>query len=147
MIPAILCGSECVKPVVLAAALHSPCYPWPHYGSRYVYFRLLSTTPAVGRICVLNSQQCLKRIVANVCNMMLLPCKGTRHNVVLNYRKISNIRRIESPNLKTFLVSSYSCFCPIQWSQALSREWRCSWSSADRRCSNYIWVINKFIAY
>ena len=28
----------------------------------------------------------------------------------------------------------------------LSQEWRCSWSSADRRCSNYIWVINKFIA-
>ena len=29
----------------------------------------------------------------------------------------------------------------------LSREWRCNWSSADRRCSNYIWVINNFIAY
>ena len=29
----------------------------------------------------------------------------------------------------------------------LSREWRCSWSSADTRCSNYIWVINIFIAY
>ena len=42
-----------------------------------------------------------------------------------------------------FLVSSCSCLCPIQW----SREWRCSWSSADRRCSNYIWVINNFIAY
>ena len=26
-----------------------------------------------------------------------------------------------------------------------SREWRCSWSNADRRCSNYIWVINNFI--
>ena len=25
-------------------------------------------------------------------------------------------------------------------------EWRCSWSSADRQCSNYIWVINNFIA-
>ena len=29
----------------------------------------------------------------------------------------------------------------------LSWEWRCSWSSADRRCSNCIWVINNFIAY
>ena len=29
----------------------------------------------------------------------------------------------------------------------LSREWRYSWSSADRRCSNYIWVINNFITY
>ena len=29
----------------------------------------------------------------------------------------------------------------------VSREWRCSWSSADRRCSNYIGMINNFIAY
>ena len=46
-----------------------------------------------------------------------------------------------------FLVSSCSYFCPIQHSQVLSREWRCSWNSADRRCSNYIWVIDNFIAY
>ena len=46
-----------------------------------------------------------------------------------------------------FLISSGSCLCSIQWSQVLSREWRCSWSSADRRCSNYIWVIDNFIAY
>ena len=31
-----------------------------------------------------------------------------------------------------FLVLSCSCLCPIHWSQVLSREWRCSWSSADR---------------
>ena len=49
-----------------------------------------------------------------------------------------------------FLVSSCSCLCSIHWSQVLSREWRCSWSSADRRCwanrrcSNYIWAINNF---
>ena len=29
----------------------------------------------------------------------------------------------------------------------LDIEWRCSWSSADRRCSNYIWVIDNFVAY
>ena len=48
------------------------------------------------------------------------------------------------------LVSSCSCLCPIHCNQVLSREWRCSWSSwssADRRCSNYIWVINNLIAY
>ena len=44
------------------------------------------------------------------------------------------------------LISYCSCLCPIHWSQVWSREWRCSWSSADRRCSNYIWVINNFIA-
>ena len=46
-----------------------------------------------------------------------------------------------------FLVSPCSCLRSIHWSQVLSWEWRCSWSSADRRCSNYIWVINNFIAY
>ena len=44
-------------------------------------------------------------------------------------------------------VSYRSCLCPIHWSQMLSREWRCSWSSADKRCSNYIWVNNSFIAF
>ena len=39
-----------------------------------------------------------------------------------------------------FPVSSCSCVCPIHWSQVLSQEWICSWSSAD------IWVINNFIA-
>ena len=46
-----------------------------------------------------------------------------------------------------FLISSCSCPCPIHWSQVFSREWICSWSSADRRCSNYIWVINHLIVY
>ena len=46
-----------------------------------------------------------------------------------------------------FLVWSCCCLCPIHWSQVLSWEWRCSWSSAARRCSNYIRVINNFIAY
>ena len=41
-----------------------------------------------------------------------------------------------------FLVSSCSCPCPVYWSHVLSREWRCS---DDRRCSNYLWVINKFM--
>ena len=52
-----------------------------------------------------------------------------------------------APIHKTYmiLVLSCSCLCLIHWSQVLSWEWRCSWSSADRRCSNYIWVIKNFI--
>ena len=46
-----------------------------------------------------------------------------------------------------FLVSACSCLCAIYWNHMLSWEWRCCWSSADRRCANYIWVINNFIAY
>ena len=45
------------------------------------------------------------------------------------------------------LLLSCGRLCPIFWSQVLSREWRCSWSSADRRCSNYIWVIDNLIVY
>ena len=63
------------------------------------------------------------------------------------YHQISSIRLTKSQNLKVFLVSSCSCLCPIHWSQVLRREWRCSWSSAYRRCSNDIWVIKNFIAY
>ena len=44
------------------------------------------------------------------------------------------------------LASSCSCLCQIHLSQVFSREWRCSWSSADRRCFNYIWVIINFNA-
>ena len=62
------------------------------------------------------------------------------------YRKISNIRRTKSSNFKMFLVSHCSCLCAIYWSQVWSREWGCSWSSADRRCSNYVWVIDNLIA-
>ena len=63
-----------------------------------------------------------------------------------NYRRTSDIRRTKSQNLN-FLVSSCSCFCPIHWSRVWSRQWRCSWVSAERLCSIYIWVINNFIAY
>ena len=45
------------------------------------------------------------------------------------------------------LESACSCLCATYWSQVLSGEWRCSWSSADRRCSNYIWMIKYLIAY
>ena len=43
-----------------------------------------------------------------------------------------------------FLISSYRCLLPNPLKPG--REWRCSWSNADRRCSNYIRVINNFIA-
>ena len=58
------------------------------------------------------------------------------------YRQISNISRTKSQKSQVFLVSSCSCLCPIHWCQVLSREWRCSWSSTDRRCSKYNWEIN-----
>ena len=61
----------------------------------------------------------------------------------MTYRKTSSISRTKSQHLNVSL-SSCSCLRSIHWSQVLNWEWRCSWSSADRRCSNYIWVIKKF---
>ena len=39
-------------------------------------------------------------------------------------------------------LSSCSYLCVIYYSQVLIRKWRYSWSNADLRCANYIWVIN-----
>ena len=58
------------------------------------------------------------------------------------YRQASNIRRTKSQHLKdSRTVLRLSLPNPL-----LGREQRCSWSSDDRRCSNYIWVIDNFIA-
>ena len=64
-----------------------------------------------------------------------------------NYRQVSNISRTKSQHLKySRTVLRLSLPNPLK-PDVFSREWRCSWSSADRRCSNYIWVIDNFIAY
>ena len=72
------------------------------------------------------------------CNEKLI-----KYFMELNYHQFSNIWNIKSQNLSI----SCSCLCAIYWSQLLSRDWRCTWSSTNRRCSNYIWVISNFIAY
>ena len=55
-----------------------------------------------------------------------------------------NIRQTKSQDLNVSrLILQRSLPNPLK----PSREWRCSWSSTDRLCSNYIWVINNFIAY
>ena len=53
------------------------------------------------------------------------------------YHQTSNIRCTKSQNLNvSCLVLQLSL--PKHWSKVLSRELRFCWSSADRRCSNYI---------
>ena len=62
--------------------------------------------------------------------------------------QISNISRTKSQTLNVCrLVLQLPLIIILKCYYVLSREWRCSWSSADRRCSNYICVINNFIAY
>ena len=61
-------------------------------------------------------------------------------------KSVAKSKIISLSQNKMFLDSSCSCRCLIYRSQVLSREWRCCWSSADGRCSNYIWVINNYMA-
>ena len=57
-----------------------------------------------------------------------------------------------APNTKTYIyILCFACGLAVVFArplnQALSQEWRCSWSSADGQCSNYICAINNFIAH
>ena len=61
-------------------------------------------------------------------------------NLYYKTHQISNLKCLSSRPADALLLLLY-------WSHVLSWEWRCSWSSADRRCSNYIWVINNLIAH
>ena len=60
------------------------------------------------------------------------------------HRQTSNKRGTKPQKLN---VLSRLAVVVAKSNQVLNREWRCSWSSADRRCSNYIWVISNCIAY
>ena len=66
-------------------------------------------------------------------------------HMMYRYHHISNISHTKSPNFNvTCLILQLSLL--MYWSQVLSQEWRCNWSSAERRCSNCIWVISNSIA-
>ena len=68
--------------------------------------------------------------------------------IIHNYYQTSNVRCAKSPKFNVSRpVLQLSLPNPIHWSQVLSWKWKCSWSIVDRRCSNYVWVINKVIAY
>ena len=59
--------------------------------------------------------------------------------------QISKLRCLKSKNLNvSHLILQASLRNLLK--PGVSRKWRCSWSSADRRCSNYIRVINNFSA-
>ena len=63
-----------------------------------------------------------------------------RKGVMNKYRQTSYVRYTKP---QMFLISSCSCLCPD--SLKSGREQRCSGSSADRWCSNCIWVINNLL--
>ena len=69
-------------------------------------------------------------------------------NAVKNipYHQISNIWRTKSQSLNVYrLVLQLSL--PSLLKPCVPVHQECSWSSAYRRCSNYIWLINNLIAH
>ena len=92
-------------------------------------------------------------LAANSLTALCTPChmshvmQYTYRVTTIKYTVKYLIKVAPNPQTHMILVSPCSCLCPIHWSQVLSREWRCSWSSADSRCSNYILVIDNFIAF
>ena len=90
--------------------------------------------------------------MANVVLYTVYPIKSAQCFVVLCffvYYILPNLyyKLHQIPKPKYF--SSQLAFVFAQSTEArwLGWELRCSWSSPDRRCSNYIWVINNFIAF
>ena len=66
-------------------------------------------------------------------------CWEMREKKPINiYTVNSLIQDALNPKTWMFLISSCSCHCPIHWSQVLGREWRCTWYSPNRRCSNHL---------
>ena len=72
--------------------------------------------------------------------VMTKPASHIPSNPQYKLHQIKNLKFI------SFLILQIIFAQSIQ-SRVLSWEWRCSWNSADKRCSNYIWVINNFIAH
>ena len=72
------------------------------------------------------------------------PCR-TPMFIHLNYRQTASISRTKSTLLNVSRLI-FQLSLPIHLNQVLSQEWRCIWSSAGRRNSNYIRGINSFIA-
>ena len=81
----------------------------------------------------------------------LVECHWTRDPslsaVVTEIYRLDSISQAHCRQTSSINHIKSQLFCPIHWSHVLSREWRCGWSSADRRCSNYIWVINNLTYY
>ena len=69
--------------------------------------------------------------------------KSSKTTIIFMYTVKTLVKAAPRHKNQIFLVSSCSCICWIHWNQ----EWRCNWSSTDRQCSSYIWVISNFNSY
>ena len=83
----------------------------------------------VNILVMMTAKQCQRLRYHNIYYIYhLLQTHHNRSNRYDKYRKTFNIYRTNPKTL--FVVSICCCLCAIYWSQVLSGEWRCSWSSA-----------------
>ena len=95
-------------------------------------------------ICGCNSELVIFKLISRI-DIISMFCEIALRWMPLmmtSLKKTSNISHTKGQNLM-ILILSCSCLCAIHWSHVLNWEWRCSWSSTNWRCSNYIWVIKK----
>ena len=81
--------------------------------------------------------------------ILFMPLQVTRYNLsdsIVHIREISNIQRTKPKNLNVSRLVVQLSLCNLL-KPGVKLKWRCRWSSANRRCSNYIWVINNYIAH
>ena len=70
-------------------------------------------------------------------------CYSSR--IIFMYCHTSNIRCTKYQNSNaSHLILKLPLPNPLK--PVVKSKWRCSWSSAKRWCSNYVWVVNNFIA-
>ena len=119
--------------------------PWTLL-SGFMYTIYINTFYLIIYVILSLSSTELSTIIDPVNSLVLqLNHMGALYSAVLS-NQTSRIRRTIYKNWSVSRIV-LQLSCAIFWSQVLSRDWRCSRTSADRRWSNYIWVINNCIAY
>ena len=114
---------------------------------KYVPF-ILRITMIEDCFCTVLSKNCLQTWVSLPNdNHKMIPFHENDTDHIIKMMSAINCLIYGASKTYMFLVSSCRILCAIYWNQLLSRELWCSWNSADRWCSNYIWMINNFIAY
>ena len=87
-------------------------------------------------ICICTTNKTMAKCMDRFCRVCYATCSSENTKFTVK----SSITPTKYQNLNYL---SCSCVCSIHWNQVLSRERRCSWSSA----SKYVWEKSDFIAF
>ena len=141
---------SCTKPLILPCSIMAPNQDQDQCQNFLKFSTSFWMVKRVFHGCVPPGQACVALV-----SLVRLPWCRPNSSVSLwksitrteKYRQTSSIRCTKTFHFNVSRLILHYCLCQVHWSQVLSQEWRYSWSSVDRQCSYYIWVINNFIAY